>query len=65
MPMLLSNKAIWRTLMELLIYVVKRRSKCDYTRKKYDKMDEGFNYLIKMPMDSVTEENVVKLMKEL
>jgi DNA topoisomerase-2 len=34
--------------------------------KKYDIIDEDedFKYLIKMPMDSVTEENVTKLMKD-
>lgn len=33
--------------------------------KKYDKMEEDdYKYLIKMPMDSVTEENVEKLFKE-
>ena len=32
--------------------------------KGYDKKDEDYKYLVKMPMDSVTEENVAKLMKE-
>ena len=34
--------------------------------KKYDTIDDDneFKYLIKMPMDSVTEENVLKLNKE-
>jgi DNA topoisomerase-2 len=31
--------------------------------KKYDEIDE-FKYLIKMPMDSVSEENIEKIMKE-
>jgi DNA topoisomerase-2 len=30
----------------------------------YIKIDDDFKYLIKMPMDSVTEENVDKIMKE-
>ena len=34
------------------------------TKKKYDKIDGDFKYLIKMPMDSVTEENVANIMKE-
>jgi DNA topoisomerase-2 len=34
--------------------------------KKYDRMDddEEYKYLVKLPMDAVTEENVDKLMKE-
>ena len=32
--------------------------------KQYDRSDGSFRYLIKMPMDSVTEENVEKLLKE-
>ena len=34
--------------------------------KKYDKLegDEDYKYLVKMPMDSVTEENVEKLLKD-
>ena len=34
------------------------------TSKGFDQMDGNFNYLIKMPMDSVTEENVEKILKE-
>jgi len=36
------------------------------TEKGYDKIDddEDYRYLVKMPMDSVTEENVEKLLKE-
>lgn len=34
------------------------------TKKKYDMIDGDFKYLIKMPMDSVTEENVANIMKE-
>jgi DNA topoisomerase II len=35
-------------------------------QKKYDVIDEDtdFKYLVKLPMDSVTEENVAKLLKE-
>ena len=29
-----------------------------------DKEDDSYNYLVKMPMDSVSEENIVKLKKE-
>ena len=31
---------------------------------KFNKVDDNYNYLIKMPMDSVSEENVEKIMKE-
>ena len=34
------------------------------TNNEYDKIDGNFNYLIKMPMDSVTEENVNIIMEE-
>jgi DNA topoisomerase-2 len=34
------------------------------TSKGFDLIDGNFNYLIKMPMDSVTEENVEKILKE-
>jgi DNA topoisomerase-2 len=34
------------------------------TSMKFDKIDGDFKYLIKMPMDSVTEENVAHIMKE-
>ena len=35
-------------------------------KKGYDKIesDEEYKYLVKMPMDSVTEENVTKLLKD-
>ena len=29
--------------------------------RKYDKMDDDYNYLIKMPMDSVSEENILHI----
>ena len=32
--------------------------------KQYDKIDNSYNYLIKMPMDSVNEENVEQLKNE-
>ena len=34
------------------------------TNKGYTKIDDDYKYLIKMPMDSVTEENVAQIMKE-
>ena len=34
------------------------------TNMKFDKIDDNYNYLIKMPMDSVSEENVEKILKE-
>lgn len=34
------------------------------TKYDFDKIDGDFKYLIKMPMDSVTEENVAHIMKE-
>ena len=34
------------------------------TNKQYTKIDDDYKYLIKMPMDSVTEENVAQIMKE-
>jgi DNA topoisomerase-2 len=33
-------------------------------KMKFDKMDDSFQYLRKMQMDCVTEENVAKIMKE-
>ena len=46
-----------------------RRMKSDavnelLTKKDYTKIDDDYKYLIKMPMDSVTEENVTQIMKE-
>jgi len=32
--------------------------------KGYNKIDENYNYLVKMPMDSVTDENVKTILKE-
>jgi hypothetical protein len=34
------------------------------TSRKYDTFDGDFKYLIKMPMDSVTEENVRNIMED-
>ena len=34
------------------------------TNQEFDKIEGDFKYLIKMPMDSVTEENVAHIMKE-
>ena len=34
------------------------------TTMKYDSIDGDFKYMIKMPMDSVTQENVANIMKE-
>lgn len=34
------------------------------TARKYDKIDDGYQYLTKMPMDSVTQENVDAILKE-
>ena len=51
--------------MKQLIYVKKTKEIDDLlTSKKYIKLNDCFNYLIKMPMDSVNEENVKKLMDE-
>ena len=67
---LLSNKA--KYIMELLNGTVDlRRKKHEevvtmLSEKGYDKLDENgdYKYLTKMPMDSVTEENVEKLLRE-
>ena len=46
-----------------------RRMKTDavndlLTKKEYDKIEGDYKYLVKMPMDSVTEENVANIMNE-
>lgn len=69
--MVLSNKA--RYIKELLNDTIDlRKKKKDeivnmLVSKNYDKIDDDndFKYLVKMPMDSVSEENVNKLMNEL
>jgi DNA topoisomerase-2 len=64
----LSNKA--KYIMENLSGEVDlRRKKSDVvtallTERKYDMIDDSYNYLTKMPMDSVIEENVDKLLKQ-
>ena len=66
--LLLSNKA--RFVTENLSGKVDLRGKKKdaidemLTAKNYDKINEDFKYLIKMPMDSVCEENVAKLLEE-
>ena len=68
----LSNKA--KYIQELLDGTIDLRKKKKQEiidmliEKDYDKMDddtEDFKYLIKMPMDAVSEENIEKLLKEL
>jgi DNA topoisomerase-2 len=67
---LLSNKA--KYIQENLEGTVDLRKKkkeqviAMLEEKGYDKIDndEEYNYLVKMPMDSVTEENVERLLKE-
>jgi DNA topoisomerase II len=64
----LSNRA--KYIQETLAGTVDlRRKKSDQvtellTQKQYATIDGDFKYLIKMPMDSVTEENVTNIMKE-
>ena len=64
----LSNRA--KYIQETLAGTIDlRRKKTDdvntlLENKNYDKIDGDYKYLIKMPMDSVTEENVESIMKE-
>jgi DNA topoisomerase-2 len=64
----LTNKA--RYIQETLSGVVDLRKKNAtqvielMTSRKYDTFDGDFKYLIKMPMDSVTEENVASIMAD-
>jgi DNA topoisomerase-2 len=68
--MILSNKA--KYIKEVLEGTIDLRKKKKqeiidmFIEKGYDTIDndEEFKYLVKMPMDSVSEENVEKLMKE-
>lgn len=64
----LSNKAryIKDTLEDKIDLRKKSREKIDemLTKMKFDLNDNNYNYLIKMPMDSVSQENVDRLMKE-
>ena len=67
---LLSNKA--KYIQETLDGTIDlRKKKKDFVvemlqQKGYDKLedDDEYRYLVKMPMDSVTEENVTKLLKD-
>jgi DNA topoisomerase II len=65
---LLSNKA--KYIMELLDNTIDlRRKKKDeienmLKEKGYNQVKDSFHYLIKMPMDAVSEENVEKIVKE-
>ena len=64
----LSNRA--KYIQETLAGTIDlRRMKTDAVNellmsKQYVKIDDDYKYLIKMPMDSVTEENVAQIMKE-
>ena len=64
----LSNRA--KYIQETLVGTVDlRRMKTDTVNellsgKKYDKIDGDYKYLVKMPMDSVTDENVANIMAE-
>ena len=68
--LVLSNKA--RFISEILDETIDLRKKKTAVvsqllqDKKYDMMDEDedYKYLVKLPMDSVTEENVTKIMSE-
>jgi len=67
---LLSNKAAY--IIEILKGTIDLRNKKNIkliemlTEKKYDKIDNDmeFKYLLKMPMDSVSEENVNKIIQD-
>jgi DNA topoisomerase-2 len=64
----LSNKA--RYIQETLVNVIDLRRKTAQvvtellTERTFDLIDGDYKYLIKMPMDSVTEENVASIMKD-
>jgi DNA topoisomerase-2 len=64
----LSNKA--KYIIELLDGTIDLRRKKNneivdlLTEKKYDKIEESFKYLIKQPMDCVSEENVAKILSD-
>ena len=65
---ILSNKAryIKGNLEDKIDLRKKSREQIDkmLTKMKFDLNDNNYNYLIKMPMDSVSQENVDRLMKE-
>ena len=64
----LANRA--RYITDVLADVVDLRKKTNavvndmLTKMKYDRLEESYDYLLKMPMNSVTEENVAKILKE-
>lgn len=64
----LSNRA--RYILDVLSGAVDLRKKTNQqvvellTSMKYDVLEGDFKYLIKMPMDSVTEEHVARILKE-
>ena len=64
----LSNRA--RSIQENLKGTIDlRRKKANQVTEllegmKFDKIDDDYKYLVKMPMDSVTDENVTAIMKE-
>ena len=64
----LTNRA--RYIQETLTDLVDLRKKTSHAvnellcTRKYDKIDGDYKYLIKMPMDSVTEENVAAILKD-
>jgi hypothetical protein len=64
----LSNKA--RYILETLKGTIDLRRKSNVvvtellTSMKFDVLDGDFKYLVKMPMDSVTDENVAGILKE-
>ena len=64
----LSNRA--RYILDVLSGIVDLRKKTNQQvmellqDMKYDKIDGDFKYLVKMPMDSVTEEHVAHILKE-
>jgi len=68
--LILSNKA--KYIQEILNDTIDLRKKKKYeiidmlNEKEYDAIDgdEDFKYLVRMPMDSVSEENVEKILKE-
>tara|TARA_Y100000389_G_scaffold37429_2_gene31772 strand:+ start:1842 stop:5261 length:3420 start_codon:yes stop_codon:yes gene_type:complete len=66
--LILSNKA--RFIQENLDDLIDLRKKSNLenentlSEKKYDKIDNNYKYLLKLPMDSVSIENVEKIMKE-
>jgi len=64
----LSNRA--RYILDVLSGVIDMRKKTNkqvdelLESMKYDRLDGDYKYLVKMPMDSVTEENVAHILKE-